>query len=124
MARLDAMATSDGDQNVFNIARLLIGRSDASAVIRAAAIKEEIASVETGFAGLLDQMADDARETMTTKSEELSEGLTKDIDTLVRQDLQPFRSLLELSAQANLIAGLLNEPATTGDAARPAAREQ
>src|SRR3546814_10335443 len=68
MARLDAMATSDGDQNVFNIARLLIGRSDASAVIRAAAIKEEIASVETGFAGLLDQMAAAAREAMTTTS--------------------------------------------------------
>src|SRR3546814_19906631 len=52
MARLDALATSDGDQHVFNIPRLLNGRSDASAVIRPAAIKAEIASVERGFAGL------------------------------------------------------------------------
>src|SRR3546814_13938077 len=102
MARLDAMATSDGDQNVFNIARLLIGRPDASAVIRAAALKEEIASVETGFAGLLDQMADDARETMPTKREELSERLTQDLKHRVAQGPQSSTSPLD-------------PPATTGE---------
>jgi methyl-accepting chemotaxis protein len=122
--RLTVLMTGDGDANLFNVARSLVGRIDGASLVLANSARQEIAEVNTQLSEILDQLADEAHEAMVEKSEQLTAGLSQNVDALVRQDLQTFRSLLELSSKANLVAGLLNEAAGTTDRNRLAALEQ
>ncbi|HET8728345.1 MAG TPA: HAMP domain-containing protein, partial [Alphaproteobacteria bacterium] len=122
MARFDAMTADGAEGNVFAVARRSAGSATPSSAWIAA--EQEIAGVDAGLAGVLDKLAEEARAAMAEESNALVTGLTSSLDQVMRNDLRLFRSLLELSAESNLVAGLLNEAASTGDADRLAELEQ
>ncbi|UUX51974.1 methyl-accepting chemotaxis protein [Nisaea acidiphila] len=84
--------------------------------IKRVAIKAEVAELTSKFKAAIDPVVTEASYKLIAGGEKLTEAVETSISTLVKEDAGTIRNALELVAQANLAAGLLNAGAVATDA--------
>ncbi|MEO3435411.1 methyl-accepting chemotaxis protein [Inquilinus sp. CAU 1745] len=121
--RLIPLIEEGNDQNVFDLKIRAIeeGGQAAGQVIT---LPSRIAASENRLVEAIDLRVADAQAMIAAESERLTSDLSDAIDGVMGGGLRTFRSLLEISARANLAAGLMNEAAGTTDLERLRAVEQ
>ncbi|WP_420403163.1 methyl-accepting chemotaxis protein [Nisaea sp.] len=80
-----------------------------------AAIKMEVAELTSRFKTAIDPVVSEASYKLIAGGEKLVDNVKNSITTLVNEDAGNIRTALELVAQANLVAGLLNAAAGAPD---------
>jgi methyl-accepting chemotaxis protein len=74
-----------------------------------------LVELEAKFSDMVEPVISDASSNLTEGGKALNEKIGKTIDGLVRGDVARLRATLQLAAEANLMAGLLNSGASAND---------
>tara|TARA_R110002012_G_scaffold132451_2_gene285336 strand:+ start:244 stop:2892 length:2649 start_codon:yes stop_codon:yes gene_type:complete len=111
-----------GDKSVFDLRKKELAKSTLSFSEQAeldtkkAALQTEIAELSETFNAAIGPVTQEASFQLITGGEKLIGDIKGSISTLVNDDAGVIRNSLELVAQANLVAGLLNAGAVSPDA--------
>ncbi|WP_193184462.1 methyl-accepting chemotaxis protein [Nisaea sediminum] len=111
-----------GDKSVFELRKqeltkgsLPIGQQ-LQLDIKRVALKAEVAELSSKFKNSIDPVVTEASYKLIAGGEKLVDNVKSSITTLVNEDAGNIKTALELVAQANLVAGLLNAAAGAPDA--------
>ena len=111
-----------GDKSVFDLRKKELNKSSLpyseqlEVETKKAELQAEIASLSETFNAAIGPVTQEASFQLITAGEKLIGDLKGSISTLVNDDAGVIRNSLELVAQANLVAGLLNAGAVSPDA--------
>jgi len=105
-----------GSRSVFDLRRAELAGEDSDRQ-RRRKIDAEIAEVTAAFKAAIDPVIDEATERLAEGGTGLVDNIKESISTLILEDVGTIRDALELVAEANRIAGLLNAAAGAPDTA-------
>ncbi|MEQ8332433.1 HAMP domain-containing methyl-accepting chemotaxis protein [Nisaea sp.] len=79
------------------------------------ALDAELAEIEAAFKTMVEPVIDDATFNLALGGEDLNANIKNTITDLINGDVARLQSMLQLAAEANLVAGLLNSAASAPD---------
>ncbi|MBO6563077.1 MAG: HAMP domain-containing protein, partial [Nisaea sp.] len=110
-----------GDKSVFELRKQELAKDSLpigqrlQLDIKRAALKTEVADLSSKFKNSIDPVVSEASYKLIAGGEKLVDNVKSSITTLVNEDAGNIKTALELVAQANLVAGLLNAAAGAPD---------